>query len=73
MWYTLNLPHSATMQQLKDKYPEMPGIGFYGSTPGNYSQRLKRQMPGNLHDTATFALIEYANKVSVELWPDKPK
>ena len=27
-------------------------------------------MPGDLNDTATLELIEFANKVSVELWPD---
>ena len=57
----------AMMQELKDKY-EMPGIGFYGSPPGNRSTHA----PADVHDTATLELIEYANKVSVELWPDAP-
>ena len=48
----------------------MPGIGFYGSTPGNHSTAGADPMPGDLNDTATLELIEFANKVSVELWPD---
>ena len=59
----------ATMQLLKDKYSEMPGIGFYGSPPGSHANGSN---PVDVHDTATLELIEFANKISVEMWPDTP-
>ena len=58
----------ATMQQIRDKYSEIPGIGFWGEvSPGNQSNASHVD---DVHDTATVELIEYANNVSVELWPD---
>ena len=57
------------MHLLKDKYSEMPGIGFYGSPPGSHTNGSN---PVDVHDTATLELIEFANKISVEMWPDSP-
>jgi hypothetical protein len=42
-----------------------------GSPPGNRSL-TRKNFVANLSDTATIELIQYANKVSVELWPDPP-
>ena len=63
-------------QELKTKFPEMPGIGFYGSPPGNHARGGKRGTPSafkvDLNDTATLELIQYASQLSKELHPDAP-
>ena len=60
----------ATVQELKDRFPEMPGIGFYGSPPGNRSVD-KKQFVVDLSDTATLDLITFASKLSKEMYPDQ--
>jgi hypothetical protein len=62
----------ATMQEIRDKYSEIPGVGFWGANPGNQSNSSHVCDTACImhHDTATLELIEFANNVSVELWPD---
>ena len=57
----------ATVQALRDKYPEMVGISFYGASPGNRSQHNRLV---DLRDTATLELIAFASDLSKEFWPD---
>ena len=59
-------PHGWTLPQLtsavrhvKALYPELPGVGFYGSA-----------WPAN--DTATPQLVKAANALALELFPDAP-
>ena len=56
-----------TIQQLKDKFPELPGVGFYGHPPGNASAT---KFVVDLNDTATLDLIRYASQLSKEMFPD---
>jgi beta-galactosidase/beta-glucuronidase len=58
------------MQELKDKFPEMPGIGFYGSPPGNHSVATGHDFVVDLNDTATLELITFANVLAKEMFPD---
>ena len=62
----------ATIQELKDKYPEMPGVGFYGSPPGNHSVASGADFVIGLNDTATLELITFANVLAKEMYPDPP-
>eukprot|EP01050_Picozoa_sp_SAG11_P023073 SAG11_NODE_4533_length_1862_cov_1.394214_1_plen_284_part_10 len=68
---------TAVAQELKTKFPEMPGIGFYGSPPGNHTHGGgKRGTPSafkvDLNDTATLELIRFASQLSKQLHPDPP-
>ena len=64
----------AMLVNLKQDYPEMPGISLYGRTPGNQSDPRTFQGVGDLSDTATIDLIRYAGLLAMELWPptDRP-
>ena len=62
-------PHlKATIQQLKARFPEMPGVGFYGHPPGNASAV---KFVVDLSDTATLDLIRYASQLSKKMFPDQ--
>jgi beta-glucanase (GH16 family) len=60
----------ATAMELKTRYPEMPGIGFYGRPPGKATEGGKTHFVADLNDTATLELITFASKLSKELFPD---
>ena len=62
----------ATVVELKTRFPEMPGIGFYGSPPGNRSNPSATFVV-DVHDTATLSLIAFASKLSKEIHPDYPE
>jgi hypothetical protein len=59
-----------TAMELKTRYPEMPGIGFYGRPPGKATEGGKTHFVADLNDTATLELITFASKLSKELFPD---
>ena len=63
----------ATVVELKERFPEMPGIGFYGSPPGNQKERKtdRKKFVVDLSDTATLDLITFASKLGKELYPDR--
>ena len=70
----------ATILQLKRDFPEMPGIGYYGSDPGVLAAPGRPAKfdchpwtPGcRFSDNATLELIRYASQLSLELFPDPP-
>ena len=43
--------------ELKTRFPEMPGIGFYGSPPGNRSTVPMNNFVPDVDDKATLELI----------------
>ena len=60
----------ATAMELKTRYPEMLGVGFYGRPPGKATEGGKTHFVADLNDTATLELITFASKLSKELFPD---
>jgi hypothetical protein len=48
----------------------MPGVGVYGSPPGNLSIATGHDFVIDLNDTATLELITFANVLAEEMFPD---